>query len=97
MLHNDKTEVMPHAKYPRVVMHCTTSVAGSFKQELDDDADVDLQECRLFRGIIWELAILVYKSLCLAIRDESLRKGDEATDKSFMDTIETVSSVSCQR
>ena len=34
------------------------SVAGSVKQEPDDDADLDMQECRLHRGIVGSLHYL---------------------------------------
>ena len=83
------------AKYQRVVLHSMTltnckpvptlSVAGSFKQKLDDGVDLDMQECRLYRGIVGSLQNLS--------RDKHLRKRDEATDNSFMDTTEPVSSV----
>ena len=52
---------MPAEKYVRVVLYVmeltnckpapTPSVAGSVKQKLDDDADLDGQLCRLYRGI----------------------------------------------
>ena len=51
---------MPIAKYLRVVLHsmeltnckpAPTSVAGSVKHKPDDDADLDMQECRLHRGV----------------------------------------------
>ena len=68
MLHNDKTEIVPDAKYLRVVLHSmeltgcrtapTPSAAGSVKQTPDDDADQDMQERRLFRGIVGSLQYL---------------------------------------
>ena len=52
---------MPSPKYLRVVLHSmgltnckpapTTSGAGSVKQNPDDDADLDMQACRLYCGI----------------------------------------------
>ena len=67
VLHNDKTEITPNPKYLRVVLHCmrltnckpapTPSAAGSVKHTPDDDVDLDMQECRLYRGIVGELAV----------------------------------------
>ena len=69
VLHNDKTETKPNLYYLRVVLHCmeltsckpapTPSEAGSVKQQLDDDADLDMQECSLYRGICWKTAVPV--------------------------------------
>ena len=85
-LYNDRTEIGPNAKYLRVVLHSiglttrtpapTPSVAGSVKQKPDDDADLDLQECRLYRGMVGSLQFLSIDRR--AFRDERLRKGDEA-------------------
>ena len=59
---------MPNPKYLRVVLHSmglanckpapTPSVAGSVKQKPDDDADLDMQECRLYCGIVGNLQYL---------------------------------------
>ena len=58
VLHNDRTEIVPNPKNLRVVLHSkglanckpapTPSVAGPVKQKSDDDADLDMQECRLY-------------------------------------------------
>ena len=65
VLYNDRTEIVPDAKYLRVVLHSTglanckpaptPSVAGSVKQKPDDDADLDMQECRLCGGFVGSL------------------------------------------
>ena len=65
LLHNDRTEVTPKPKYLRVVVHSmgltnvkpapTPSTAGSAKHKPDDDADLDMQECTLYRGIVGSL------------------------------------------
>ena len=78
VLHNDRTEIVPNPKFLRAVLpsmeptNCkpaaTPSVAGSVKQKPTDDADLDMQERRLHRGIV-------------------------GTDKSFMDTTETIGSI----
>ena len=64
-LHNDRTEIVPNPKYPRVVLHSmaltncklapTPSGARSVKQMPGDDADLDVQECRLYHGIVGRL------------------------------------------
>ena len=56
---------MPNANHVRRVLHSmdqtnckpalTPSVAGSVKQKRDDGADLDMQECRLHRGIVGSL------------------------------------------
>ena len=33
----------------------TPSAAGSVKHKLDDDVDLDMQECRLYRGTVGSL------------------------------------------
>ena len=53
---------MPNAKYLRVVLHSTgltnckpaptPCVVGSVKHKPDDDVDLDMQECRLYREIV---------------------------------------------
>ena len=68
VLHNDKTEITPNPKYLRVVLHCmrltnckpapTPSAAGSVKHTPDDDVDLDMQECRLYSGIVGSLQYL---------------------------------------
>ena len=68
VLHEDRTEIVPNPKYLRVVSRrmgltsCkpapTPSVAGSVKQKPDDDAELDAQECRLYRGIAGSLQYL---------------------------------------
>ena len=69
VLHNDRTQITPNQKYLRVVLHTmgltnckpapSPSVAGSVQQKPDDDdADLDMQECRLYRGIIGSLQCL---------------------------------------
>ena len=68
VLHNDRTDIVPNPKYLRVVLHnmalanCkpapTPSAAGSVKQKLDDDADLDVQECRLHCGLVGNLQYL---------------------------------------
>ena len=65
VLHNDKTEITPNPKYLRVVLHSmeqtnckpapTPSVVRSVKHKPDDDVDLDMQECRLYRGIVGSL------------------------------------------
>ena len=62
VLHNDRTEIVPNPKYFRVVLHSmglanckqarTPSVAGPVEQK-PDDADLDIQERRLYRGNCW--------------------------------------------
>ena len=68
VLHNDRTEITPNTKYLRVVLHSmemtnckplpTPSVPGSAKHKLDDDADLDMEECRLHRRIVGSLQYL---------------------------------------
>ena len=65
VLHNDKTEITPNPKHLRVVLHSveltncrpapTPSVGGSVKHKPDDDVDLDVQGCRLHRGIVGSL------------------------------------------
>ena len=64
----------------------TPKVAGSVKHKLDGAADLDMQECRLYRAVVGSLQHL-------SVGDERLRKGDEATDRRYMDTTETASSI----
>ena len=62
---NDGTEIVPNAKHLRVVLHSTEltnckpaptpSVVGSVKHKPDDDVDLDMQECRLYRRIVASL------------------------------------------
>ena len=57
VLYNDRTEIVPNAKYLRVVLrsmeltNCkpapTPSVAVSVKQKPDDDAGLNMQQCKL--------------------------------------------------
>ena len=68
VLYNDRSEIVPQATKLRGVLHskeltnCKTapspSDAGSVKQRPDDDADLVMQECRLYRGIVWSLQYL---------------------------------------
>ena len=68
VLHNDWTQIVPEAKKPRVVLHSmeltncnpapTPSAAGSVRQKPDDDADLDTQECRFYRGFVGSLQYL---------------------------------------
>ena len=61
VLHDDRTEIVPSPQYLRVVLHSmeltncepapTPSGAGAVKQNPDDDADLDLQACRLYHRI----------------------------------------------
>ena len=65
VFHDDRTE---NVLYLRVVLHgmeltnCkpapTPREAGSVKQKPDDDADLDMQECRHYRGIVASLQYL---------------------------------------
>ena len=68
MLFNDRTEIVLDAKYLRVLLHSmelangtpapSPSVAGFVTQKPDDDDDLDVQECRLYRGIVGSLPYL---------------------------------------
>ena len=68
MLHNDKTQMTPKPKNLRVVLRSmeltrckpapTPSVAGSVKHKPDDDVDLDVKECTLYRGIVGSLQYL---------------------------------------
>ena len=65
VLHTDRTEIVPNPKYLRAVLHSmelanskpapTPSGAGSVKQKLGEDADLDMQERRLYRGLVGNL------------------------------------------
>ena len=99
-MYNDKTEITPNPKYLRVVLHSigltyckpapTPSVAGSVKPKPDDDVDLDVHECRLYRGIVGSLQ---YLSIDRTVRDKYLCEGDETTNKGFMDATETVGTI----
>ena len=68
VLHEDRTEIVPNPKYLRVVLHsigltnCTAAptpnVAGSVTKKPDNDAELETQECRLYRGIAGRLQYL---------------------------------------
>ena len=70
VLCSDRTEIVLNAKHLRVVLHSmeltkgkpalTPSVAGSVKQKPDDDADLDMQECRLYCGVVGGLQCLSF-------------------------------------
>ena len=84
VLYNDRPEIVPNAKYLRVVLHnmgltnCkpapTPSVAGS----IDDDADLDMQECRLY------LKLLGVCSTCLLIAVTCISRRTLAQRRSSM-------------
>ena len=100
VLHNDRIEIVPNPKHfgvalqSTVLTNCkqapTPSVAGSVKQKLDDDAVLDMQERRFYRGIVGSLQYLSIDCCDLHYETNVLCEGDEATDRRFMDTIETI-------
>ena len=65
VLYNDRTEIVLKIPEICVAQHgthdlqtSTPSVAGSAKQKPDDDADMDVRECVLHRGIVGSLRYL---------------------------------------
>ena len=74
VLHENRAETVPNPKHLRRVLHSmcltscksapTPSTAGSVKQKLDDDAQLDTQECRLYRGIVGCLQYLSIPVMC---------------------------------
>ena len=64
----------------------TSSGAGPVKQKSDDDAGLDTQECRLYRGLVGSLQSLSIDRCDMQFETSACAKGDEATDESFMDT-----------
>ena len=70
VLHNDRIEIVPNPKHFGVVSqsivltNCkqapTPSVVGSVKQKFDDDAVLDMQERRFYRGIVGSLQYLSF-------------------------------------
>ena len=99
VLHNDMIEIVPNPKHFGVVLQSTLltnckqaptpSVVGFVKQKFDDGAVLDTQERRVCRGIVGSLQYLSI-DCCNLHFETCLCEGDEATDRSFMDTIETI-------
>ena len=100
VLHNDRIEIVPNPKHfgvalqSTVLTNCkqapTPSVVGSVKQKVDDDVVLDMQERRFYRGIVGSLQYLSIDCCDLHFETNVLCEGDEATDRRFMDTIETI-------
>ena len=70
VLYNDRTKrkipegcVAQHGR-TNCKLAPTPSVVGSVKQKPGDDADLDMQECRLYRGIIGSLTETISSVLC---------------------------------
>ena len=101
VLHDDRIEIVPNPKHFGVVLQSTVltnckqaptpSAVGSVKQKFDDGAVLDMQERRFYRGNVGSLQYLSIDCLLwFAFRDKCLCEGDEATDRSFMDTTESI-------
>ena len=64
VLHDDRTEIVPNGAVLQtmVLTNCTPaptpSVVGSVKQKVDDDVSLDMQERRIYRGIVGSLQYL---------------------------------------
>ena len=63
VLHNEKTEIAPNPMLHRMgLTNCkpapTPSVAGCVKRKHVGDVDLDMQECRLYRGIVGSMRYL---------------------------------------
>ena len=99
VLHDDRIEIVPNLKHFGVVLQSTVltnckqaptpSAVGSVKQKFDDGVVLDMQERRSYRGIVGSLQYLSI-DCCDMHFETCLCEGDEATDRSFMDTTETI-------
>ena len=94
VLYNDRTEIVPNAKYLRLVLsqhgadasqpqHQVT--AGYVKQKLDDDVDLGMQECRLYRWIFGSLQYLSVIAVTCNLR-RVLAQRDETADMAATET-----------
>ena len=69
------------------------SVAGSVKQEPDVEADPDMQECRLYRGLVGSLQYLSSDRCDVQFETDACAKEMKQPTEGFMDTTETVASM----
>ena len=98
VLHNDRTEIVPSPTYLMVVLHSvglanckpppTSSVAGPVKQKPYDDADLDMLECRLYRGSVGSLQYLSIDRCDVQFETNACAKKEmkQPTKASWLDT-----------
>ena len=94
VLNKDKNGITPNPTYLRVVLRSmglttckpapTPSVGGSVKHKLDDDVDLDMQECRPYHGIVGSLQYLSTDRCDVQIETNACAKEMKQPNKGFM-------------